>query len=152
MLREVHGTGSCTVQAAVGSEWPQEEDDLSEEDFDDNVIQGLYWKHVSSGARKEFDRLENIGDLACILLHGHVVHRIVQGLRRAPGDHMPPTVVSELAARCIAKVWKARDLSALLRTDYDGLVDLLVGMLTEIIIDDECCGDHTLMQSYGLYL
>lgn len=143
MLREVHGTGACTTQAAVGSEWPPEEDDQSEEDFEDYVVQGLYWKHVSSGTRKEFDRLENIGDLACILLHGHVVHRIVQGLRRAPGDHMPPTVVSEIVARWIAKWWKARDLSALLRTDYNGLVDLLAGVLIEMIIDDECCGNHT---------
>jgi hypothetical protein len=117
-------------------------DDTSgdDEDEDEDAIQeGCYWRHISSSTSSELDQLENIGALACTCLHGHVVRSALKQLSRTGMSSLPIPVVAEVAAKVIAKSWQRRNLSGLLRSDYDGLVLLLSEMLAAAFVED----DHT---------
>jgi hypothetical protein len=110
-------------------------DDIDEEE-EDAILGGRYWRHISPAMTASLDRLENIGDVACTLLHGHVVCLVAQRVRGTKSTDTSEPVLSEIAARVIVQSWSTRpNLSKLLRVDYQGLVDLFVDMITEAIAD-----------------
>ncbi len=75
--------------------------------------------------------MDNIGNVACVVLHGHVARSAVQGLERGPSHTWPLVVVAELVAQAIVKAWRRYNLSGFLRINYGGLV----ATLTEMLID-----------------
>lgn len=82
-----------------------------------------------------YGRLQNIGDLAAVHLHGDVIH----GVRSRVGADLPPclpiSILSEMTARVIMATWKKRDLSQLLRVNYQVLLDLLADIVAETVVE-----------------
>lgn len=115
-------------------------DDTSgdDEDEEENAIQeGYYWRYISSDTSSELDQLESIGSLACTCLHGHVVRSAMQQLSRTEISSLSTSLVAELDAQLVAKSWQKQNLSGLLRSDYDGLVLLLSEMVAAIVVEDD---------------
>jgi hypothetical protein len=103
----------------------------------DEILEGLYWRHLSRRTTAALEGLDNIGDRACILLHGHIVAASLRSTRVA----IPVAILSECAGQLIAKTWSRHsDLCLLLRADYDGLVAQFVENTVEVV-EQVCAGD-----------
>jgi hypothetical protein len=132
--REEEGLSSHVGLATLAG--AQEGGDEDEED-EDAILGGRYWRHISPTTTAALDRLENIGDLACTLLHGHVVRSVAQRIRGTMPADTSESVLSEIAARVIVQSWTGRpNLWKLLQADYQGLVDLFADMIAEAIATD----------------
>ncbi len=118
----------------------QDEDESDQDDDneeDDVILDGRYWKFISPQTVSALDGLEGIGDLACTLLHGHVVGSVLQGCGGALPAGIGGPQLSEIAARVIVQSWtKSTRLHALLRADYQGLVTLLAEIIAETLAAD----------------
>ena len=87
--------------------------DADPDEGDEEILQGRYWRPLSAKAKDKFNHLENIGDLACILLHGHAVQLVRRSLQ-----NMPVQDISELVALHILRTWRRhKDFWMLLRFD-----------------------------------
>ncbi len=110
--------------------------DSQDEGLEDDISEGRYWRYMRPGIRQELDSLENIGSLACVYLHGHVVVAAERLLTRMASQPVPVRVMAELAGLTIVKAWKKHDLSTVVRSNYDGLVSSLAEVLTDTIMDE----------------
>jgi hypothetical protein len=103
---------------------------------DDDILEGYYWKHVSRSTAMSFDQMSNIGDLASVMLHGHIVTGVLKHVHSDPSStRLSTSDVAELVGRLLPRVWSKRDLSPLLRIDYEGLIDLLKDLIVESIAE-----------------
>ena len=81
--------------------------------------------------QSKFERLENLGDLAGVLLHKCVVHSVLQEC-----PTMSVRLVSECAACYIPRTWTRQpNLWQLLRHDYEALVSMLAKDIAEAILE-----------------
>jgi hypothetical protein len=123
------------ARAAVSTAADEARSDEEEEDGEHYDEDGRFWKHISPSTSSEFDKLENIGSKACVFLHGHVVKAVLKRLHNLGTHTLPVPAVAELGAKVIIHAWQKRDLSPLLRLDYDGLVTTLADILGDTIIE-----------------
>lgn len=107
-------------------------------EIDLTVDQALerYWVHLTPKMKDKFESLENIGDLGCILLHGHTVQVAEQLLHRRSFSSACTTrpALASLVARGLVKTWKAqKTIHRLLADDYNGLVAMLAESVVEAV-------------------
>ncbi len=121
-----------------------EDDDVSDladayTSADEEAIEdGTFWRHISPDTQTELDGLQNIGPLALTFLHGHVVLSATRRIRRVPSYGVLTAVhLAEISGRLIVRMWKKRDLSNMLRVDYEGLVDIFATSVVELAVQDD---------------
>ena len=116
-----------------------EDEDLDEgDDDDDEILRGRYWQLLSAKVKDAFRHMENIGEDACVLLHGHVVQlveRSLQDIPRGSADKaIPVKVISESVALYILRTWIVhKDYWKLLRLDYHNSVRTLAEQVVAMI-------------------